>query len=74
MLLVDRQTDQQSNSAQNIIPLSNIIQAHTYQQENHTFIVNFDIFIYMYSIRGETDQLSANAFKYRVLCAAVYIL
>ena len=29
------------------------------------FILNFDTFIYIYSVNGEIDQLSTNTFKYR---------
>ena len=46
----------------------------SYTHENHILIFDFDIFIYIYSVRGEIVQISANTFGYGICCAAnVYI-
>ena len=40
----------------------------------HIFILDFDIFIYIYSVRGEIYQISTITCKYSTCCAAnVYI-
>ena len=35
-------------------------------------ILNFNIFIYIYNVRGDIDQLATNRCKYRACCAAVF--
>ena len=46
--------------------------------ENHTFILSCDMFIHIYRVRSEIDQLSTNSFliepAFTLLCSNVNII
>ena len=52
---------------------------HSYTHETYDSYSHLEIFICIYSVRGEIDQISTNTFRYTICCAAnvymfVYIL
>ena len=59
----------------NCLPLHHVC----FYTRNLYFYSHLEIFICIYSVRGETDQISTNTFRYTTFCAAnvymfVYIL
>ena len=44
---------------------------HSYTQETYNFIHILEIFICIYSARGDIDQISTNTLRYTMCCASI---
>ena len=50
------------------------INKYILKHKKATFLFTFRLFICIYSVRGEIDQMSTNTFRYTICCTAnVYI-
>ena len=70
----DRQTDKLTNATKNITFFAKEVISTLLCTRNPYTYSYFEIFICVYSVRGENDQMSTNTFRYSTCCAAnVYI-